>query len=128
MSNPYEQNPFEVLALDPAASDEQVVSQAGRLRQRALDEPQLTALRQAVQDLTGRPAERFLHQILTHPGPCYHWPASDRLRAAFRRPALPDDNGSQKDPLPQPAPAAAMENRRQTFASHWQALPEEHLA
>ena len=37
-------NPFEVLALDPMATEEQVVEQAGRLRQRSTDEDTLTAV------------------------------------------------------------------------------------
>ncbi len=78
-------NPFEVLRLDPTASDEEVVRQAGRLRQRAADEAEVAALRQAVQTLTGRPEERRLHQLLTHPRPCYHHPALERFVTAFRR-------------------------------------------
>ena len=31
-------NPYEVLRLDPAATDEEIVRQAGRLRQRSTDE------------------------------------------------------------------------------------------
>ena len=79
-------NPFEVLRLDPTATDEEVVRQAGRLRQRAADEAALSALRQAVQALTGRPEERLLHAVLTHPRPGYAAPALERLAAAYRRP------------------------------------------
>ena len=79
-------NPFEVLRLDPSATDEEAVRQAGRLRQRAADEAEIAALRQAVQTLTGHPEERRLHQLLTHPGPCYRWPGVERLAGAFRRP------------------------------------------
>jgi len=86
MNNPYRQNPFEVLRLDPAAGNEEVVARAGRLRQQATGEPEVTALRQAVQGLTGPAEERFLQAMLTHPRPCYLWPDLDRLRAAFRRP------------------------------------------
>src|SRR5918912_670354 len=50
-------NPFEVLRLDPSASEEEVVRQAGRLRQRVTDERSLNAVRQAVQELAGS-AER----------------------------------------------------------------------
>jgi hypothetical protein len=82
-------NPFEVLRLDPAAPAEEVVRQAGRLRQRAADDAAMTALRQAVQALTGRPEERLLHELLTHPRPCYRWPALEAFIAAFRRPPLP---------------------------------------
>jgi hypothetical protein len=79
------QNPFEVLRLDPSADNEQVVAQAGRLRQRAAGEEEVNAIRQAVQSLTGSAEERFLHEMLTHPRAGYDWPALDRFRAAFRR-------------------------------------------
>jgi hypothetical protein len=79
-------NPYEVLRLDPSATEEEVVRQAGRLRQRSADEATLSAIRQATQALTGRPEERLLHALLTHPRPCYAWPALDRFAAAFRRP------------------------------------------
>lgn len=79
-------NPFEVLRLDPSATEEEIVRQAGRLRQRATDEATLAAIRQATQALTGRLEERLLHALLTHPKPCYNQPALDRFAAAFRRP------------------------------------------
>ena len=79
-------NPFEVLRLDPDSSEEEVVRQAGRLRQRATDEQSLNAIRQAVQALTGRAEERLLHALLTHPRPTHAWPALERFAAAFRRP------------------------------------------
>jgi hypothetical protein len=82
-------NPYEVLKLDPSATEEEVVRQAGRLRQRAADEATMSAIRQATQALTGRPEERLLHALLTHPRPCYAWPALDRFAAAFRRPPAP---------------------------------------
>jgi hypothetical protein len=82
-------NPFEVLRLDPATPADEVVRQAGRLRQRAADEATVAAIRQAVQALTGRPEERLLHELLTHPAPCHAWPALERFTAAFRRPPLP---------------------------------------
>jgi hypothetical protein len=82
-------NPFEVLRLDPATPADEVVRQAGRLRQRAADEATVAAIRQAVQALTGRPEERLLHELLTHPAPCHAWPALERFAAAFRRPPLP---------------------------------------
>jgi hypothetical protein len=88
-------NPFEVLRLGPDAPDDEVVRQAGRLRQRAADEAEVAALRRAVQALTGRPDERRVHQLLTHPHPCYHWPALDRFVAAFRR-------APAADPTPHP--------------------------
>ncbi|HZT80301.1 MAG TPA: hypothetical protein VFA26_08770 [Gemmataceae bacterium] len=88
--NPQPANPFEVLRLDPTTPAEEVVRAAGRLRQRAADEEAVAAVRQAVQALTGRPDERRLHELLTHPGPCYHWPAAERFVAAYRRPPQPE--------------------------------------
>ena len=85
MNHSHLQNPFEVLHLDPTASIEEVVAQAGRLRQRAAGEAELTAIRQAVQLLTGSNEERFVQAMLTHPRPCYSWPALERFRATFRR-------------------------------------------
>jgi hypothetical protein len=79
-------NPYEVLRLDPSATEEEIVRQAGRLRQRATDEATLGAIRQATQALTGRPEERLLHALLTHPKPCYTQPAVEGFAAAFRRP------------------------------------------
>jgi hypothetical protein len=79
-------NPFEVLRLDPSAGEDEIVRQAGRLRQRATDEATLNAIRQAVQALTARAENRLLLSLLTHPAPCHHRPALDRFRAAFRRP------------------------------------------
>jgi hypothetical protein len=81
-------NPFEILRLDPSATEEEIVRQAGRLRQRATDEATLNAIRRAVQALTARPEDRLLHALLTHPSPCHHWPALDRFTAAFRRPPV----------------------------------------
>ncbi len=82
-------NPFEVLRLDPTVPDEEVVRQAGRLRQRAGDEATVAAIRQAVQALIGRPEERLVHALLTHPAPCHAFPTLDRLTTAFRRPPMP---------------------------------------
>jgi hypothetical protein len=81
-----QRNPFEVLKLDPGATEEEIVRQAGRLRQRATDEAEVAAIRQAVQALTGKPEERQLHALLTHPKPEYANAALERLIAAFRRP------------------------------------------
>ena len=86
MSTP---NAFEVLQLDPLSTPEEIVAQAGRLRQTAADEEELNRIRQAVQALTGQPEERLLHELLTHPAPCHAWPALDRFTGAFRRPPLP---------------------------------------
>jgi hypothetical protein len=82
-------NPFEVLCLAPAATEEEIVRQAGRLRQRAADEAEIAAIRQAVQALCGRPEDRARFAEFTHPNPCYQWPALDRFVAAFRRPPAP---------------------------------------
>src|SRR5271166_2493508 len=82
-------NPFEVLRLDPAASEEEIVRQAGRLRQRETDEAHLAHIRQAVQALTARPEERRLLALLTHPRPEYTVALLDRFAAAFRRPPTP---------------------------------------
>jgi hypothetical protein len=79
-------NPFEVLKLDPTASPEEIVRQAGRLRQRTPDEAAIARIRQAVQALSGASEERHLHEILAHPAPCYSWSALDQFVAAFRRP------------------------------------------
>ncbi|HWG46915.1 MAG TPA: hypothetical protein VN688_29400 [Gemmataceae bacterium] len=81
-------NPFEILRLDPSATEEEIVRQAGRLRQRVTDEANLNAIRQAVQMLTACSEDRLLHSLLTHPAPCHHWPALDRFVAAFRRPPV----------------------------------------
>jgi hypothetical protein len=82
-------NPFEVLAIDPTVSEEQIVQQAGRLRQRSTDEATLTAIRQAVQALTGAVEERVLQALLAHPQPVYSWPALERFINAYRRAPAP---------------------------------------
>ncbi|HVS35466.1 MAG TPA: hypothetical protein VMS17_07765 [Gemmataceae bacterium] len=82
-------NPFEALRLDPSSSEEDVVKRAAQLRQRAADEAELTAVRQAVQALTGRPEDRLLHALLTHPRPDYAAPALERFSAAYRRAPAP---------------------------------------
>jgi hypothetical protein len=142
-------NPFEILRLDPATPTEEVVRHAGRLRQRATEETTVAAIRQAVQALTGRPEERLLHELLTHPAPCHSWPALERFTAAFRRPPVPGGEGPPACPPPDPAEVAALlrplaaaeleaepplfepvgevEDRaeivRQTVEGVWQALP-----
>ncbi len=78
-------NPFEVLRLDPSATEEEIVLQAGRLRRRATEETTRNTIRQAVQALTANPQERLRLALLTHAAPCHHWPALDRFAAAFRR-------------------------------------------
>jgi hypothetical protein len=80
------ENPFEVLQLDPSATEAEIVRQAALLRQRGTDEEKLTAIRQAVQALTARPEDRQLFALLTPPGAVHHWPTLERLEAAFRRP------------------------------------------
>jgi hypothetical protein len=101
-------NPFEVLRLDPSAPDEEVVRQAGRLRQRAADETAVAAIRQAVQALTGRPEERLLQVLLTHPAPCHLWPTLERFTAAFRRPPRPTVQTPPSCPAPDPADVLAL--------------------
>jgi hypothetical protein len=78
-------NPYEILALDPNTPEEQIVQQAGRLRQRSTDEATLTAIRQAVQALTGRAEDRQLQALLAHPQPAYAWPALEKFANANRR-------------------------------------------
>jgi hypothetical protein len=92
-------NPFEILRLDPSATEEEIVRQAGRLRQRATDEATRNAIRQAVQALTARAEDRELLALLTHPRPCHHWPALERFAAAFRRPPAATDPAPACPPL-----------------------------
>jgi hypothetical protein len=101
-------NPFEVLRLDPETPTDEVVRHAGRLRQRATDEATVTAIRQAVQALTGRPEDRLLHELLTHPAPCHSWPALERFTVAFRRPPLPAAEAAPDCPPPDLAEVAAL--------------------
>jgi hypothetical protein len=86
-------NPFEVLRLDPDTPEEEIVRQAGLLRQRATDEAARNAIRQAVQALTASAAERQLHALLTHPRPAWQSAALDRFAAAFRRPPAAGETG-----------------------------------
>jgi hypothetical protein len=79
-------NPYEVLGLDPSTPEEQIVQQAGCLRQRSTDDITLTAIRQAVQALTGRAEDRQLHALLAQPQPAYAWPAVEKFINAHRRP------------------------------------------
>jgi hypothetical protein len=104
-------NPYEILQLDPSATEEEIVRQAGRLRQRATDEATLAAIRQAVQALTARPEERELHALLTHPKPCYTWPALDRFAAAFRRAPQTPVNTTPCPPIDLPEIASLLEAR-----------------
>ncbi len=83
-------NPFEELRLDPSASEEEIVRQAGRLRQRAPDEAALDALRRAAQALTTRAEDRQLFALLAHDAPCYEHPTLERFASSFRRPVAPD--------------------------------------
>jgi hypothetical protein len=131
MTHPYEPNPFEVLRLDPATPNPEAVARAGRLRQRARDEQELSAVRQAAQDLTGSPEARVLHELLTHPAPRYHWPRLERFRSAFRRP--PDLPGQPPggDPPSDPALAAdepVGEIPRENGEALWQRLGEDFFA
>src|SRR5262245_22237507 len=79
-------NPFEALRLAPESGEEEVVRQAGVLRQRATDEAELDAIRQAVQALTGPAEARAWHALMTHPRPEHRAAALERLAAAYRRP------------------------------------------
>src|SRR5262249_8442500 len=92
-------NPFEVLRLDPSATEEEIVRHAGRLRQRAADEAELPAVRQAVQALTGRTEERLLHALLTHLEPSYQSSALEKFAAAFRRPPAASSEALSCPPL-----------------------------
>lgn len=142
-------NPFESLQLAPTAAAEEIVRQAGRLRQRQPDEAAVAAIRRAVQALTGSAEERQLHELLAFPEPCYRWPALEAFIAAHRRPpvATPtepvpvppleiDELADLLRPLiadalaPPPLPLApitptedASEIRRQTIEGLWQTLP-----
>jgi hypothetical protein len=141
------ENPFEALRLPPGASEEEVVRQAGLLRQRATDEAARNAIRQAVQALTGRPEERALHALLTHPRPQHRWPALERFAATFRRAPASEAGAGACPPLdldeltglllaavaeelgPAPLPfepvdtcEEADEVRRQTAEALWQGL------
>jgi hypothetical protein len=111
-----ESNPFEVLRLDPSSSEEEIVRQAGRLRQRATDEEARNAIRQAVQALTASAADRQLHALLTHPRPAWQSAVLDRFAAAFRR--APAAAGA-----PGPCPPLDMEE----FRSLLYALAAEEL-
>jgi hypothetical protein len=81
------ENPFEVLKLDPSASEEEIVRRAGLLRQSATEDEQ-TAIREAVRTLTGRPEERQLHALLAYARPVHDWPEVERFESAFRRPPV----------------------------------------
>src|SRR4051812_44766668 len=86
MSTP---NAFEVLQLDPLSTPEEIVAQAGRLRQTAGDEEELNRIRQAVQALTAQPEDRDLLAMFTFPRPGYQLPERERFLQAFRRSPAP---------------------------------------
>ena len=90
-----EVNPFEVLRIDPATPTEEIVRAAGKLRQLATDERTTSEIRRAVQALTGSPRERRLHELSTHPSPCYDWPAIEQFAAEFWRAPAPERPGAQ---------------------------------
>lgn len=140
-------NPFEVLALAPTASEEEIVRHAGRLRQRATDEASLDVIRRAVQELTADANRRALWALLAHPLPGHAAPALDRFIAAFRRPPAAQGSSPTAPPLdvaelealvlssaaevltpgpqqfePLPAGEDSDEIRRQTAEALWQAL------
>jgi hypothetical protein len=111
-----DKNPFEVLRLDPTASEEEIVRQAGRLRQRATDEAAHNALRQAVQSLTASAEARTLHAMLTHPRPAHQADTLDRFVAAFRRAPAPETS-------PAPCPTLDLEE----FTALVRALAAEEM-
>ncbi|MGH7172224.1 MAG: hypothetical protein ACRELG_18260 [Gemmataceae bacterium] len=140
-------NPFEILRLDPSATEEEIVRQAGRLRQRATDEATRNAIRQAVQALTARAEDRLLLALLTHPAPRHHWPALERFAAVFRRSPVAANSVEPCPPLdleefaallrelsaeelelpplafePMPAGETPQEMERQTAEALWQSL------
>jgi hypothetical protein len=90
-----DENPFEVLRLDPTTPSVEIMRTAARLRQRATDESTIAAVRQAVQALTGSPEARRLHELLTHPGPRYLWPATEQFAAAFWRSPFPEQQPAE---------------------------------
>jgi hypothetical protein len=96
---PSDPNPFEALRLDPAATEEEIVRHAGRLRRRAADGVTLDAVRRAVQALTACPEDRLLWALLTHPDPSYQSPVLDRFAVAFRRPPAPVGDAASCPPL-----------------------------
>jgi hypothetical protein len=148
------ENPFEVLRLSPEATEEEVVRRAGDLRQTASSEEELSAVRQAVQALTGRTEDRLLQALLTHPRPVHECPALERLVALFARvpqtvlsgPKAPPPEldleewaalvGTllikelEPEPLPfelPPVEETEEEIRRQTLEALWHLLPFEPL-
>jgi hypothetical protein len=147
MSIMAEPNPFEVLHLDPSAEEEEIVCQAGRLRQRAADEAERNAIRQAVQALTASPEARQLYAVLTHPRPEWSNATLDRFTAAHRRAPASEVVPAPCPPLDLeeftallcelaaeelrfqplelqgvPAPEEPQEIRRQTAEALWQSL------
>jgi hypothetical protein len=113
------ENPFEVLRLGPAAGNEEVVRQAGKLRQRAGSEADINAIRQAVQALVGGAEERWLHEWLTPANPHYPGPAVERLATLYRRvPAAPVP---AECPLVDAAELAAL--LRPVLLERWQLPP-----
>jgi hypothetical protein len=79
-----ERSAYEVLHLDPTASEEEIVRRAGQLRRRLSSEAEIAELRRAVQALTARAEDRALLSLLSHPRPGYAAPALERFRSAFR--------------------------------------------
>lgn len=93
-------NPYEVLQLDPSATEAEIIEQAGKLRQRSTEEKTLTAVRQAVQQLTASSEQREVLALLSHPQPMYRWPAMERLLNANRRvPSSTSDEEKTSPPL-----------------------------
>lgn len=84
-----EPNPFEILEVGPAATDDDVVKRAGEKRQRATTAAELAEVRRAVQALTASAKDRCLLSLLAHPRPAYNAPALVRLAQIYRSSPLP---------------------------------------
>jgi hypothetical protein len=121
MNHSSDNNPFEVLRLDPNTLAEQVVQHAGALRQQASTEDELAAIRVAIQRLTGRPEERWLHELFTHPEPRYRWPSLEAFQAAFRRLPLAPAEPLNCPPLDL---AECVGLLRELAAEQWQTPPQ----
>ena len=89
-------NAFETLKLNPSATEEEIVQQAGKIRQRTTDEATQSKIRQAVQQLTSTEEKRRLESLLTYQEPRYDWDAIVRLMNAHRRPPAGEQVQSQE--------------------------------
>lgn len=80
------ENPFEILRLAPTASEQEVMTQAERLCQRAGDEEARNRYREAARQLTATAEERELFALLTFPSAEHESRDLERFIAAHRRP------------------------------------------